>query len=194
MHSRRHFTLFGLVLWFLLFSSAALSADSGYGEYEVKAAFLYNFAKFVDWPESARPAAGEPFTIGVLGKDPFGPTLETIAKGEIGGRPVKICRIRKPDLIEPCQVLFISPSERKNLPVILKKLTNRPVLTVSDIPGFAAQGGIIEMLTIDRRIRFKVNLQNARDAGLEISSHLLGLAVSVYPVNSAAKNESQSSQ
>lgn len=168
------------MFWLLLFSPASLSADSGYGEYEIKAAFLYNFTKFVDWPSPEDPYNGKPFTIGILGEDPFGPALEAIAKEQIDGRPVKICHFRKFEALDTCQVLYISRSEQRKLPTILRKLAERPVLTVSDIPEFARQGGMIGFVMQGRNVRFEINYKKALKSGLQISSHLLGLALEVY--------------
>ena len=145
-------------------------------EYQVKAAFLYNFAKFVDWPgEPAR--AGAPLVIAVFGKDPFGPTLENVVWGKtVNGRPLLIRRTSRVEELFPCHILFISSSEKRRLGEILQALGRASVLTVSDMEEFLQLGGIVRFLVEDNKVRFGINLEAARRTGLKISSKLLSLA------------------
>jgi hypothetical protein len=146
-------------------------------EYELKAAFLYNFAKFVDWPPAAFPDPNASFRICVLGKDPFGGSLQDAVGGEeIAGH--KLIVVRTNFLPKPagCQILFISRSERDQTAQILLAVKDSPVLTVGDSPGFLEQGGVINFLLEGTKVRFEINNEAAVRARLTISSKLLQLA------------------
>jgi hypothetical protein len=149
----------------------------GPSEYQVKAAFLYNFVKFVDWP--ATPAAQDgPIEICVLGKDPFAGALERVVEGKtVNGRPLVIRRIGDITAARPCQVLFVSASEAGRVSEITKAVRGWNVLTVSEIDRFSERGGIITFLMEGQRVRFQINPKRAASAGLTISSKLLQLAV-----------------
>lgn len=143
-------------------------------EYQIKAVFLFNFAQFVDWPPTAFADSGDPLVIGVLGADPFGPILDDTLRGEvIGQRAIVLKRYRRREDIGPCHILFISRSESARLDTIVQGLRGRPVLTVSDAAGFALRGVMIRFVTEKSRIRFRINLDAAKAAGLVISSKLL---------------------
>lgn len=149
-------------------------------EFQVKAAYLYNFGRFVAWPEQNSPDAGEAFEICVLGTDPFGPTLDTtLASGVIGGKSVMAKRIAKLQDIDSCRILFISSSEDRRLKEILSTLNKASVLTVSDIPRFSERGGMIGFVLEGNRVRFDVNLASAQNAKLTLSSELLRVATAV---------------
>lgn len=155
-------------------------AQRAASEYEVKAAYLYNFGKFVVWPDKSVTKQDEHFEICVLGDDPFGMALDTAVTGEtIGGKDVAIKRISKPQDIGHCRVLFISTSEAARLPEILATIDKASVLTVSDMPQFSQRGGMIEFVLDGNRVRFAVNVTNAEDAGLNLSAALLKVAVRV---------------
>ena len=156
---------------------AVVRADPGaFNEYAIKAAFLYNFIQFVEWPASAFPEPGAVMTIGVLGNDPFGPLLEQTTKGEaVKGRGFVVQRIRDVDDAKSCHVLFISKSEKERLSQILKRLEGLPILTISEMEGFADRGGIVNFYTEKSRIRFEINHESARRKGLKITSQLLCL-------------------
>jgi hypothetical protein len=148
-------------------------------EYEVKAAYLYNFGKFVEWPAKAR-AAEDSFTICVLGQDPFGTTFDTTIAGEsINGKKVVIKRVAKPQEALGCRILFISSSEESRLKEIVATLDKASVLTVSDIPQFTLHGGMIQFVVEANKVRFEVNLTIAQRSGLILSSQLLKVAISV---------------
>jgi hypothetical protein len=152
-------------------------------EYQVKAAFLQNFARFVEWPPA--PAGGE-FHLCVLGDDPFGHWIdEATAGGRVKDRPVVVRRIRRIDEAATCQTLFISPSESTRMRALLDGLGTAPVLTVSDLPQFADRGGMIGFTTVDGRVRFVANPAVARSAGLQLTSELLRVAASVVGRSSA---------
>lgn len=149
-------------------------------EYAVKATYLYNFSRFVQWPADASAAKGESFPICIFGEDPFGTVLDTILSGEsIKGKPVVLKRVLKLQAALECRVLYISASEDARLKEILAGLDKTGVLTVSDIPQFSQRGGIIQFVTVANKVRFEVNLSTAQDAGLTLSSDLLKVAVAV---------------
>jgi hypothetical protein len=149
-------------------------------EYAVKATFLYNFGKFVQWPASAASAKGNVFFICVMGNDPFGPTLDTTIAGEqIDGRNVVAKRISTVQEAQECRILFIGLSEAKTLMAILGSLHRDSILTVSDIPHFAEKGGMIEFRLEQNRVRFQINLESADTANLSVSSELLKIAAAV---------------
>ncbi len=149
-------------------------------EYEVKAAYLYNFGRFVQWPAKAMAAGGDSFTICVLGEDPFGPALHATIAGEtIGGRSVVAKRISGPQQGVNCRILFISSSEDHQLKDILATLDEASVLTVGDMPQFVRRGGMVQFILDGNKVRFEVNLTPAERAGLTLSSQLLKLATSV---------------
>ena len=147
----------------------------------MKAAFLYNFSKFVEWPPHAFGRADGPFIIGVLGKDPFGEALERAVAGKfIQGRPVVIRRwISSKDFIQ-CHLLFVSNSERDRLPDILNELKGSSVLTVAEMEGFVNRGGMINFLLLEGRVQFEINNRSAQSSRIRISSKLLQLARNVW--------------
>lgn len=145
-------------------------------EYDLKAAFLFNFAQFVEWPSDAFPGATTPITIGVLGEDPFGAGLDALVAGEtIHKRPLLVRRFHSVAEIdtETCHILFISASEAGELDRIGKALAHRSILTVGDTKDFAAHTGIIGFELADHRLRLQINVDAANDARLTISSKLL---------------------
>ncbi len=162
-----------------------LSATSAFGqvtagEYQLKAAYLFNFAKFVEWP-AERLRASEPLVIGVVGDDRFGTALDEAVSGRsVGGRRVAIRRLAWNDSFAGCHILFISSSELPYLQKILGEVRGSSILTVADFDGFMSRGGTIELKTAGRRVQFSVNLGPARDARLKISSKLLNLAQVVH--------------
>lgn len=146
-------------------------------EYEVKALFLYNFAKFVVWPSNASRQLIDPMTICVLGEDPFGPVLDDAVRGKsIGSHKLVIRRFQAAQSAQGCQIAFISASEKKRLRAVLSTLSGGGVLTVGETEGFAAMGGVINLVLEGGRVHFEVNVDAAEHAGLKISSKLLNLA------------------
>jgi hypothetical protein len=149
-------------------------------EYQVKAAYLANFGRFVEWPTSVAVVKSESFHICVLGQDPLGADLDAAVAGEtIGGAHVLAKRISRPQDAVDCRILFISSSEVSQSKEILTALKTLSVLTVSDMPQFARRGGVIQFLLDGNRVRFDINLAAAERAGLTLSSELLKLAVTV---------------
>lgn len=163
---------------------ATVSGAQGQGskptEYEVKAVYLYNFGRFVQWPAKTGQPTEASFSICVLGQDPFGPALNAAFTHEnIAGKKVALKRITTPQDAENCRVLFISSSEEKRLKQILATLDGASILTVSDMPQFIERGGMMQFIWEGDRVRFEVNLPPAEHAGLTLSSELLKVAVQV---------------
>jgi uncharacterized protein DUF4154 len=157
----------------------ATPADSGPSEYDVKAAYLFNFGKFVKWPATPTQPPRTSFLICVLGQDHFGGALDKVVAGErINRLPVTVKHVNAVDEAASCQILFIDGSEQRRLSSLLSKL-NPGVLTVSDMPGFLDRGGMIEFQLVNDRVRFEVNLSAAEKSGLSLSSDLLKVAVRV---------------
>ncbi|MBI3804694.1 MAG: YfiR family protein [Nitrospirae bacterium] len=145
-------------------------------EYQVKAAFLYNFAKFVEWPTETLNG-GEPFVIGILGRDPFNGFIDEAISGKsVRDRPIVVKRFSKIEEAAGAQILFISGSEGEKVGRLLKHLDRTPILTVSDLKRFAEQGGMIQLVMDENRVRFAVNLTAVERTGLKPSSQLLRLA------------------
>ncbi|OPY13655.1 MAG: hypothetical protein A4E69_01528 [Syntrophus sp. PtaB.Bin138] len=166
--------LFFQVQAILPFSAeAAMSAE----EYRVKAAFILNFAGFADWPDSALPDGI--FTIGILGSDPFEGAMDALNGKSVKGRKVRVRRYNDAEDARGVDILYISPSEKRALPAILRTLHNRPILTVGDHPGFARAGVMINMVVIKKRVRFEINKHTAQQSGIRISSQLMKLAKEV---------------
>lgn len=150
------------------------------GEYQVKAAFIYNFAKFVEWPREAS-FGREPFVVTVIGDDPFGGVLDQTLRGKtVGDRAVVVRRAFRVQDIGRSQVLFISDSERERLPSILKSIDSSPILTVGQMAEFAARGGIIGFRLDGDRVRLDISLNAAERSKLKISSQLLRVARVVH--------------
>lgn len=147
-------------------------------EYQVKAAFLLNFTKFVEWPSGAFAASDSHFTICLVGKDPFARILDEMVDGEVvNGRKMTVRRMSESPSPQVCQVVFIG-SQEKDIPRILGGL-GRGVLTVGEGDGFIRAGGIIAFVIQDRRVRFDIAQSAAEGAALKLSSQLLAVARSV---------------
>ena len=159
-------------------AQAADSSDSS--EYLIKAGFIYNFAKFVDWPATAFAQPDSPIVIGILGIDPFGPLIDQVVQNKkIGARSFVVKRLKwGTDLKElrDCKILFVGESERAHINELIQIVKTLPILTVGETPGFAERGGVIRFVLEDNRVRFEVNVEAARQADLTISSRLLTLA------------------
>ena len=174
------FRLFLLIAACCYFIGTSRAYADSTREYQIKAAFLYNFAKFVEWPADRFTDENSPILLCVIGKDPFGPTLEhTVMGRKIKGRAIRIKRIKGINGLKICHVLFVSSSERENMRDIVASLAGASVLTTGDMGGFANQGGIIELIKIENKIRFEINLNAATQSGLKLSSYLMGLARNV---------------
>ena len=161
-----------LVFW----TGAANTAPPVTREYSLKAAFLYNFAKFVDWPEEMFDRAQSPIVIGILGDDPFGSAMDAFKNKTVHNRPLRFKHFDTVAQIKNCHILFISRSEAHHLSDILKSIGNQPILTVGDMQSFAEQGGMIGFITVKRKIRFEINVEACQRVHLKVSANLLRLA------------------
>jgi hypothetical protein len=152
--------------------------DSQPSEYQIKAAFIFNFAKFVEWPAAAFPKASSPLIVGVLGENPFNDALEKMIKNKkVDEHPVIIMQYRAATDATNCHILFISSSEKARLPQILNQLNGRSVLTIGEMPGFTEAGGMINFVLEGTKIRFQINNDAAINSRLKISAKLLGLGL-----------------
>lgn len=145
-------------------------------EYEIKAAYLYNFINYIDWPADALPPLGGTLTIGIVGENPFGSAFDPLNGKKIKGRTLAVKQISSAKDLESCQIIFICTSEKSRLAEIFGQLKEARVLTVSEIDGFASQGGIINFISEHNKVRFEINPDAAKRLGLTISSELLKLA------------------
>ena len=146
-------------------------------EFQVKAAFLYNFTRFIDWPPSAFSSANAPFVIGIIGNDPFGEYIEQLVKREyVNNHPIVVKRYNQVIEITGCHILFINIPATKKTKEILLLARNHSILTVSDDDNFTRLGGIVSFYKEHHKVRFKINISSSKTAQLEISSKLLSLA------------------
>jgi hypothetical protein len=163
------------VLCFWLPSSAEETPTPS--EYQVKAIFLLNFLKYVEWPVAAHSTTNSPFKVVHVGEDRFAPDFAAFAKSKtIDHRAVALKRSGASDDWQRSHVLFVSGSERRNVRNILSAVKGRPVLTVGESDNFIAEGGMINFVMKDNKVRLHINLAAAEKAGLKISSRLLGVA------------------
>jgi hypothetical protein len=176
---RRYVACIGAA-WGLMAASAPAQPPKP-TEYQVKAAYLYNFGKFIAWPDKAKSLdSGNAFHVCILGDDPFGNSLDTTVSDEtVDGKKVVVKRIPRVQDASSCRIVFISRSEKVRVKTIMPALDTGTALTVSDIPGFTDVGGMIEFVIEENRVRFTVNLDAAQHAGLSLSSELLKVALDV---------------
>jgi YfiR/HmsC-like len=163
--------------------------STGPSEYELKAAFLFDFAKFVEWPPDAFANPQSAFLVCVLGPDPFGGALDdALLRHSIQGHAVALLRMKRTADIVGCQILFIPASERNRLPEVTAKLRGQSVLVIGENEDFATSGGVIQFALEQNRIRFLINTDAADRSGLKFSSKLLALAKIVRDSPATVKN------
>jgi hypothetical protein len=164
----------GMIVGVLLATAVwAQTAD----EYRLKAAFLFNFAKFVDWPPGAFKTAGDPISICIVGKNPFGGALDQAVNGQaVQGKSFSIRQITDVHQMRGCHIIFVSSSERKRLPAIFSEIKTLGVLTVGECDNFAAEGGVVNFRIEEGTVRIQINVDAAALQQLHISSKLLSLA------------------
>jgi YfiR/HmsC-like len=144
------------------------------GEYDLKAAFLFNFLQFAEWPADSFAAADSPMVLGVLGEDPFGRLLDQLVQdAAVNGRQITVRRYARTEDIDVCHLLFVNLRNAGRLKAVLAGLNGRATLTVGDADGFLEQGGMIQFVTQDSRIRLRINPDVASAARLTLSSKLL---------------------
>jgi hypothetical protein len=172
------------LIWLLLTGGGGRAQESPPTEYQLKAAFLFNFAKFVEWPPARFAETNSRIVLGILGKNPFGDILQQTIKGKtINNHSLEVVTYFDSSVVlTNCHILFISDSEKDRLKAIIDGLSNASVLTVGETDGFIKSGGMIRFFPLEQenkevtKIRFEINEQAARDARLKISSKLLILA------------------
>jgi hypothetical protein len=161
----------------LLLALPSSAAGTATLEYQVKATFLYNFTKFIEWPMDPLVSSDTPFEIGVVGNNPFGPYLAESMDGQrVHDRPVRLVEFRGPEDVRPCAVLFVPDAMSDRLADITARLKGVPVLVVGESPGFADRGGSANFFLVDNKVRFEINPSVAGELGLRISSKLLAIA------------------
>jgi hypothetical protein len=149
-------------------------------EYQVKAAYLYNFLKFVEWPGDPLASTQGQWIIGIVGDNPFDNQLEQVVAGKtVQGHELQVRRFQPGEDIRGCHILFISASEKKRLPAMLVALTGSSVLTVADMDHFTESGGMIQFVMEAKRVRFVIDVGASSRARLKVSSKLLSLARTV---------------
>ena len=167
-------------LFLLLGLPHGIFAQSSLSEYQVKALFLFNFAKYVEWPVEAFSTSNAPIIIGIVGISPCGEHLQRAVQGkQVAGRSIVIRQVEKPEEMSQCHMLFIGDSEKRRLGELLDQVRDRPVLTVGESDRFAQQGGVIGFVKKEGKVRLEIDLKAGRQARLEISSKLLSVADTV---------------
>lgn len=163
---------------FLALAAAAVFAQSNTSaEYEIKAAFLFHFAQFVEWPRETFQQADSPITYCTIGEDPFRGALDASLEGKkLGARPFRVRHLQKAKEAPGCQVLFIGAEEKKSLAETLSSVEGRATLTVGETEHFADDGGMIGFCVEQNKMRFEINVEKAERAHLKISARLLALA------------------
>lgn len=156
------------------------SAGSIDREYPLKAAYLYNFGTYIEWPESAFVDSTSPLVLGILGQNSFGNELDQLVRRRIGSRPITVRHFSDATDISECHILFIAASvSERQLTDAFAKVRGLPILCVGETPGFARAGGDIGFFVQQNKLRFEINIHAARQQGLKISSKLLGVATVV---------------
>jgi len=197
------------VLFAVSIGSQSWADSAASREYQIKAAFLYNFVKFVDWPKEKVSDVNEPIVIGIIGKDPFGKAFEPIKDKKVKNRKVIIRRFKgfeelkksaendKPKLqqqnqaVRRCYILYICPSEKEKLKEIVSWVRAYPVLTIAEAKGFLDVGGIINFLMEEKKVRFEINITASEQAKLKIRSQLLQLAKRVVKEKGKPANDNE---
>jgi len=160
----------------ILLDTRALHAQAA-TEYQVKAEYVFNILKFVEWPDNATPDTHGKWVIGYLGDSPVGEELARFLEGkEVFGRSLEAKKLQLSDSLQSCNILFISSSEKKKLPSILSALRGSSVLTVADMDDFIGSGGMIQLFVEDTRLRMTIDVSATTRARLKISSKMLLLA------------------
>lgn len=172
-------------------ASRAWSQDAeASSEYLIKAGYIYNFAKLVEWPTTSFAQSDSPIVIGIVGTDPFGPIIDKVLEGKrINGHPFVIRRLKPTAEVKECHILFLGSSMESHIADAIRLTRGTPILTISEIPGFADHGGIIHLSLEQNKVRFEVNVDAAREADLNISSRLLVLAKVIQQPSDGRKTE-----
>jgi hypothetical protein len=167
----------------------AIFAGQSPTEYQVKAAYLFNFLKFVEWPDDSPPDPHGKWVIGFVGDSPIGQELTQLVEGKnVQGRDLQVKKFQAADNLRGCNILFIGESEKKRLPSILAVLRGSSVLTVADMDNFIGSGGMIQFVVEDARVRVAIDVGATGRARLRVSSKLLSLARAVTGTERGANN------
>ena len=170
-----------LVLSFNFMSSMVAAQDwtgrLSVSEYKLRAAYLYNFSKFIRWPESAFESKDSAFVIGLLGEDAPMEIAGVLNSRTIGSRPIEVRQYRTGESMDGCHLLYLQSNQ--NWKPVLRTLKSSRVITVGDAPSFADDGGAIQLVTIRKRLRFIINVTATGFAGVDIDSRLLSLALEI---------------
>lgn len=163
-----------------VFCASTLLAQTTGKEYRIKAAFLFNFAHYVEWPADTFKDATSPLTYCTVGDDPFEGVLDqSLNAKSVGTRPLRVQHLKPPENFQGCQIVFIGTNEKKRIAAILETLKQSPVLVVGESIHFVQQGGTVGFLSEENTVRFEVNLDAAQRARLNISATLLSVAKTV---------------
>lgn len=177
-----------VTLVLVLVGAAALGVGQSAREYELKSAFLFSFAKFVEW--APLHGSSSPLLLCVLGEDPFGQTLDRTMEGKgVNGRPIVIKRASKPSDLGDCEIVFFPASEESRFTPYLKTLGEKPVLTVGETKEFTRSGGIVALLLDREKIVLEINVDAAMSAKIKISSRVLELARIVHQAPMPSRRE-----
>lgn len=167
----------GVAIWLLPFLGSLQAAPPSPNEYSLKAVFLYNFCRFVDWPQLAFASPNDPLIIGIVGPDPFGPLLQEAIAGEnYHGRPIRIDHYRSAREIRRCHLLFVSQAAAGQFDAVIRAVAGRNILTVGETEDFLDRGGMIALTAEENRVRLRINPAALRSTKLSISSKLLQVA------------------
>lgn len=176
--TRRFFASLALALAVLGAAAPAVAQDPL--ESEVRAVYLYNFARYITWPAESFPNARTPIRICVMGGAPFGDALDRAVAGEtVNGRPIEAVRLGPQDAVRGCHMLYAASTDDRRVTAALASARGRPLLTVGEHDRFLDRGGMIRFRRIDNRVRFDINLRAVEGNGLRISARLLGVAAEV---------------
>jgi hypothetical protein len=154
----------------------ARAADHGDLEQRIKAAYLYNFTKFIQWPAAAQEDPASPFVLAIVGPDRFGDALAPLRRKRVQGRPLQVIQLDAGPSLPKVDMLFVAHQSPKLIKRVLTGLAAKPTLTIGDAPTFIQHGGLINFYMADKKIRFEINAQAADRKGFKISSQLLKLA------------------
>jgi hypothetical protein len=178
-----------LLTWGWVLPLRGIHAQEAPTEYQVKAAYLFNFLKFVEWPGDPLVDTHGRWVVGVIGDNPFGDDLAQIVSGKtVQGHELLVRRFQSGEDLRACHVLFISASEKKRLPSMLAALSGSSVLTVGDMDHFIESGGMIQFVMEEKRVRFAIDVGASSQARLKVSSKLLSLARTVTGVERVGSN------
>ena len=167
-------------MWMLFACYANAAIPPQATEYEVKAAYIYNFARFIEWPAAAFTGPSDPIRLCIFGKDPFGDIVDRTLRGKtVAQHPFVVIRIDEIEKTRDCHIVFVSRVESARLDAVLEAVHDRPVMTIVDEEGAVQRGAILNFALRDGRVRFAVNTDSAQRSGLSLSSQLIKLAIAV---------------